>query len=87
MRKLSPSFAQIVLAGIAILSMFGFDHRVQAQDEQNAKRGFHPANSYALGDIETIGTISGNLMLHIPLASLPAGRNGLTASLQLNYRS
>src|SRR4030095_8159588 len=50
-------------------------------------RGFMPARSYALGDLETINTTSGNLMLNIPLAQLPPGRAGLSASLSLAYNS
>jgi hypothetical protein len=57
-----------------------------AQDGTN-KRGFHPGNSYALGDFETINTTNGNLMLKFPLGGLPAGRNGLSASIYLNYHS
>jgi hypothetical protein len=56
------------------------------QDGTN-KRGFHPGNSYALGDFETINTTNGNLMLKFPLGGLPAGRNGLSASIYLNYHS
>ena len=58
-----------------------------AQADQTPKRGFHPAGSYALGDIETINTTNGNLMLRIPLASLPAGRAGLSHSVGLHYNS
>ncbi|HRI05068.1 MAG TPA: RHS repeat-associated core domain-containing protein [Pyrinomonadaceae bacterium] len=50
-------------------------------------RGFTPGGSYALSDIETIALQSGNLMLNIPLASLPPGRGGLSAGLSLRYNS
>jgi hypothetical protein len=55
--------------------------------ETAPKRGFQPGGSYALSDLETINTTNGNLMMHFPLASLPAGRNGLTASINLLYNS
>ena len=43
-----------------------------AAQEKAPERGFRPAGSYALSDIETISTTSGNLMLRVPLAkSLP----------------
>jgi RHS repeat-associated protein len=57
-----------------------------AQDGTN-KRGFQPGNSYALGDFETINTTNGNVMMHFPLGSLPAGRGGLSAGINLIYSS
>lgn len=57
-----------------------------AQDGSN-KRGFTPGNSFSIGDIETINTTNGNLMLRFPMASLPAGRNGLSAGINLYYNS
>ena len=47
---------------------------VQAQQERSPARGFQAANSYALSNIETINVTNGNLILRVPLASLPAGR-------------
>jgi hypothetical protein len=72
--------------GIAAF-LFCVPNNIHAQDELTPKRGFHAAGSYALGDIETISTTNGNLMLRIPLASLPAGRAGLSHSVGLNYNS
>jgi RHS repeat-associated protein len=51
------------------------------------ERGFNPGKSYAISDIETISVQSGNLMLNLPLASLAAGRGGLSAGLSLHYNS
>ena len=50
-------------------------------------RGFQPGGSYALSDIETINTTNGNLSLHLPLGSLPAGRGGFSGKLNLHYDS
>ena len=50
-------------------------------------RGFYPGASYAVSNIETINTKNGNLMLSIPLASLPPSRGGLTAGIGLFYDS
>jgi RHS repeat-associated protein len=62
--------------------------KVHAQANETPQRGFHPAGSYALTDIETINTNNGNLMLRLPMASLPAGRGGsLSASIGLFYNS
>jgi RHS repeat-associated protein len=59
-----------------------------AQNNTAPDRGFRPAGSYALGDIESVNNYSGNLALHIPMASLPAGRGGHPgASVGLSYNS
>jgi len=50
-------------------------------------RGFQPGGSFALSDIETINTTNGNLSLHLPLGSLPAGRGGFSGQLNLHYDS
>jgi RHS repeat-associated protein len=55
--------------------------------KKTPERGFRPAGSYAFSDIETISTTSGNMMLKMPLAALPPGRGGLSASLNLLYNS
>jgi len=47
-----------------------------AQDNTIANRGIYPTGGYAIGALDTINTTNGDLMLHIPLASLPAGRGG-----------
>lgn len=58
------------------------------QDERHPQRGFYPGNSYALSDIETISMSSGNLMMNVPLGSLPAGRGGSSGfQLSLMYNS
>jgi YD repeat-containing protein len=52
-----------------------------------AKRGFQAGGSYALSDIETIGTTNGNVMLRFPLGTLPTGRGGMSGNLTLFYDS
>ena len=69
-----------------VLLIFGFTSHCLAQEASN-KRGFQPGNSFAIGDFETINTTNGNLMLRFPLGALPAGRNGLTAGINLYYNS
>jgi hypothetical protein len=54
---------------------------------QSPLRGIIPGHSYSISDIETIGTANGNVMLDIPIVSLPPGRGGLTAGLRLHYDS
>ncbi|MDQ3918924.1 MAG: RHS repeat protein, partial [Acidobacteriota bacterium] len=52
------------------------------------QRGFSPATSYAIADIESVNTTNGNVGLHIPIASLPAGRGGFPGlGLSLIYNS
>lgn len=53
----------------------------------STNRGFSPGNSFSIGDLETINTTNGNLMLRFPMASLPGGRNGLSAGINLYYNS
>lgn len=88
-RKMEPpqhpfvSFASIICF-VAALFLGAAD--VRAQEGSQPNRGFHPAGSYALTDLETINTTNGNMMLHLPLVSLPAGRGGNPgAKVQLNY--
>jgi hypothetical protein len=59
----------------------------RAQSVDSPERGFHPSGSYALSDLETISMSGGNLSMRAPLAGLPAGRGGLSASLNLIYNS
>jgi RHS repeat-associated protein len=51
------------------------------------ERGFSPGKSYAISDIETVGLFSGNLMLNVPLGSLPSGRGGISGGVNLRYDS
>jgi hypothetical protein len=54
----------------------------------STKRGFQPAATYALSDIETINTANGNLLLHVPLVKLPVGRGGILApAISMVYNS
>ena len=57
-----------------------------AQDAAT-NRGFQPGNSYTISDIESLNMVSGNVGLRFPLATLPVGRGGLTASINLLYNS
>lgn len=59
----------------------------RAQVSEQPQRGFHPGGSFALSDIEKINTVNGNMILNFPLATLPPGRGGLSASINLLYNS
>lgn len=74
-----------IILGILILGQTVF-----ATAEATTKapdRGFTPGKSYAISDIESIGQQSGNLMFNLPLGSLPAGRGGMSAGVNLRYDS
>ncbi|MGH9871910.1 MAG: RHS repeat domain-containing protein [Pyrinomonadaceae bacterium] len=90
-QALANSFLKLVSACGVICVVLCAAATCFAQSEQLEKipdRGFHPTASYSLGNIETINTTSGNLMLDIPLASLPAGRGGHPGfQLKLGYNS
>ena len=59
-----------------------------AQDTEVPERGLQVTGSYRLGEIETINTKNGNVMLSVPLGSLPPGRAGEPGfALALNYNS
>src|SRR2546425_10199085 len=77
---------RIILAVGSVLVLACAAGTMLAQDE-NPKRGSYPGASFALGEIESINTTNGNLLVNIPLASLPPGRGGLAASVRLVYNS
>ena len=87
----STGIRSLILTSLAVILLLSCNLPAYAQGDQNEimpARGFHPVHSYSIGDIETINTTSGNLMLDIPLASLPAGRGGHPGfQLQLRYNS
>ena len=62
---------------------------IQASQAQEAgpQRGFKPGSSFALSEIENINMTNGNMMMNFPLGPLPAGRNGLTAAINLLYNN
>jgi hypothetical protein len=60
-----------------------------SQQDRNPDRGFRSSNSYSFSEIENVNMTNGNLMLTIPLASLPAGRGsspGFTVALHYNSK-
>ena len=60
----------------------------QAAGKEASERGFVPTGSYQLSEIETVNSKNGNVMLVVPLASLPPGRGGNPGfELTLNYNS
>ncbi|MEO7142754.1 MAG: hypothetical protein ABI165_04550 [Bryobacteraceae bacterium] len=40
-------------------------------------RGFYPAGSFSISDIEAVNNVTGNVTLAIPVAKLPPGRGAL----------
>jgi RHS repeat-associated protein len=79
---------QFAFAFGIISILFCIANKIHAQTDQTPQRGFHPAGSYAISDVETINTSNGNMILNVPLASLPQGRGGHPgAALKLLYNS
>ncbi|HEV8589215.1 MAG TPA: discoidin domain-containing protein, partial [Pyrinomonadaceae bacterium] len=74
------------MTAAAILLVIGITAAANAQ-EDGPKRGFNPGNSFALSDIESINMTNGNMMVHFPLGSLPAGRGSLSAAINLIYNN
>ena len=65
----------IVLSG---LNIFG----------QQPDRGFRTANSYATSGLDAVNMANGNLILNIPVATLPVGRGGSPGyGISLQYNS
>lgn len=88
MHSTKESLSKTVLACAVLFFCLYNAARIEAQIGTTPSRGFFPANSYTFGDIETVNPINGNLMLNIPLASLPLGRGGvLDAKVKLIYNS
>lgn len=56
-------------------------------EHKNPARGVQNGASYAISDIESINTTNGNLVLNIPLATLPRGRAEIGQSISLRYNS
>ena len=80
-RWLAAGTAALAVLGLAVPDLW-------AQDTEVAERGLQVTGSYRLGDIETVNTKNGNVMLRVPLASLPPGRGGDPGfQLTLNYNS
>jgi RHS repeat-associated protein len=73
--------------GLAIICVLLGSMVVTAQKTVSPERGVNPGNSYSMSDVETISQGSGNMMLNVPLASLPAGRGSVGGGVSLNYNS
>jgi RHS repeat-associated protein len=73
-----------VLTLVALLLGCALDAAAQSKTTQ---RGFQPGGSYTIGDIETINMTNGNMILRVPLGSLPAGRGGMSYGVNLLYNS
>jgi hypothetical protein len=62
---------------------------IHAQQNRTPDRGFKANASYSISNIENVNMSNGNLLLNIPIASLPSGRGsspGFTVSLVYNSK-
>jgi hypothetical protein len=58
-----------------------------AQDHPNVAKGFHPAGTFAVGDLDNINSFNGNLILTLPLGQKYPVGGGLSYGLTLVYNS
>lgn len=70
-----------------IITLAAFTGGFGQSDPIDPKRGSAPGSSMSISDIENINLTNGNLMLNMPLVSLPKGRGGLSASFGMVYNS
>jgi RHS repeat-associated protein len=74
---------------IAIITSILLMVIISSAQDRNPTRGYKAGNSYSISDIENVNLSNGNLMMHIPLASLPAGKGtspGYTVALNYNSK-
>ena len=73
----------LMMFAILLPAFLYLSGNVRAQE-----KGFQPGASYALSDIEAINASNGNMIVQIPLASLPPSRGGVPGpELKLVYNS
>jgi len=80
---LGRCFGRLGLAGLLAAA----PGLLRAQEAGKPERGFQPARTYTVSEVETINIINGNLIYEIPLASLPPGRGGMSLGVKLLYNS
>lgn len=64
-QNFSSLLSKLAVLFFLLVALSGGARTVQAQDD-TPKRGFQPANSFALSDVETVNTTNGNLILNLP---------------------
>ena len=80
--------AAVAAAGWLCLAPPGLWGQEKVAGKEAGERGFTPTGSYQLSEIETVNSKNGNVVLVVPLASLPPGRGGNPGfELTLNYNS
>src|SRR6266545_4157786 len=71
----------VAFTGVAALPL-----QAQLENVFRPARGFQPAGSYAVSQLDSVNNVSGGLTVRIPLAKV-AGRNGAGLSVDLIYNS
>ncbi len=80
--QITKSVRKVVLSAVLVI-VGGCLANAQQPD-----RGFQAANSYAAAGLGAVNLTNGNVVLNIPIASLPAGRGGSPGySVNLQYNS
>ena len=81
-----PAAAAVGLAALGLAGNLWAQGKTAGKEA--SERGFVPTGSYQLSEIETVNSKNGNVVLVVPLASLPPGRGGNPGfQLTLNYNS
>jgi RHS repeat-associated protein len=86
LRQFSSSVMVQIIATISCVCWIAIS--AQAQSAQQPQRGFAPAGTYTLSEIESINSSNGNVMFSIPITSLPVNQGGSPGmGLSLLYNS
>lgn len=86
-RPFATSFFRLTFAYGMVVLLLAVTMSAHAQSANTPEQGFLPSRSYAMSDLEMISLEGGNLMMQLPLGSLPAGRGGMSHGLNLVYNS
>lgn len=96
MPRLSPHFNWLIIRAnksgrvisfLCLMLIFTASTATGQTQDQDPKTGTYAGASFASSQIESVNITNGNLMVNLPLVSLPPGRNGLSAGVRLTYNS
>ena len=79
--KIRPVSIALIVLSLALLGSLGMM-------AQGPDHGFRAANRYASFGLDALNVTNGNLVVNVPIASLPSGRGGSPGySVSLQYNS
>lgn len=89
MNKAAQTTLRCLKGGVIILFSFLVTAHLAVAQQRQPDRGFQAANSYSAGSFDAVNVSNGNVVINLPIASLPAGRGtspGFTVTLQYNSK-